>query len=43
VADLEAVPRWARTVGVPVVAAGEGRLTLPAELNLGCRVEFVQA
>jgi methylmalonyl-CoA/ethylmalonyl-CoA epimerase len=42
VADLAGVHRWARGVGVPVVVAGEGRLALPEQLNLGCRVEFVQ-
>jgi methylmalonyl-CoA/ethylmalonyl-CoA epimerase len=42
VADLADVRRWARAVGVPVVAAGEGRLALPEQLNLGTRVEFVQ-
>jgi hypothetical protein len=43
VADLADVHRWARSAGVPVVAAGEGRLALPGELNLGSRVEFVQS
>jgi hypothetical protein len=42
VADLAGVRRWARAVGVPVTEAGEGRLALPGELNLGARVEFVQ-
>jgi len=42
VADLADVHRWARGAGVPVVAAGEGRLALPEQLNLGSRVEFVQ-
>ena len=42
VADLAAVRRWARAVGVPVVTVNEGRLALPGQLNLGTRVEFVQ-
>jgi hypothetical protein len=42
VADLAAVRRWARTVGVPVVETADGRLALPEELNLGTRVEFAQ-
>jgi hypothetical protein len=41
VADLADVRRWARDVGVPVVAADGGRLALPEQLNLGTRVEFV--
>ncbi|MDV7241635.1 MULTISPECIES: VOC family protein [Rhodococcus] len=44
VRNLDAVHQWARTCGVPVVeAAGGARLALPAELNLGTRIEFVQA
>ena len=43
VADLAEVHRWARSAGVPVVAAGDGRLALPEQLNLGSRVEFVQS
>src|ERR1700730_8454877 len=43
VADLADVHRWARGVGVPVVATGDGRLALPEQLNLGTRVEFVQS
>ena len=40
---LADVPRWARAAGVPVAPAGQGRLALPAQLNLGSRVEFVQS
>lgn len=44
VRNLNAVHAWARACGVPVVeAAGGERLALPAELNLGTRIEFVQA
>jgi len=41
--DLADVHRWARAAGVPVAAAGQGRLALPEQLNLGSRVEFVQS
>lgn len=43
VSDLADVHRWARAAGVPVAAAGQGRLALPGQLNLGSRVEFVQS
>ena len=44
VRDLKAVREWARTCGVPVTeGADAARLALPAELNLGTRIEFVQA
>lgn len=44
VRSLDTVSQWARACGVPVVEVpGGNRLALPAELNLGTRVEFVQA
>lgn len=44
VRDLDTVHEWARACAVPVVeVAGGDRLALPPELNLGTRVEFVQA
>ncbi|WP_337110440.1 VOC family protein [Prescottella equi] len=44
VRDLNAVHEWACTCGVPVTEGADGaRLALPAELNLGTRIEFVQA